>query len=230
MKKKWYDDKIKIIFPKRKHLTLDELDKIPYYDENNNIINNLKNERLEQFTTTERINPNDIVLELGGRYGLTACCVNNKLENPRNHVVIEPDTKVIESLILNRKTHLSKFTIINAVISKKKLKLIEVEYYSGFANRTIEASKDELTVIKNYTLEQIVKITKLNFNTLVIDCEGCFCNFFNENYNYIKKNISKIMYEKDYPNLCDYENIKKELIKLKFKCVQDQFYQVWIKE
>ena len=65
MKKKkytWGDEwkKRKIILPKRKHLTIDELDKIPYIDENNTIINNKKFEREEQYNVLLDINNIDL--------------------------------------------------------------------------------------------------------------------------------------------------------------------------
>ena len=44
----WKD--IDIIYPKRKHLKLKELDKIPYYDENNNRINHYRFERKRRLT------------------------------------------------------------------------------------------------------------------------------------------------------------------------------------
>ena len=174
--------KIKILYPKRKHLKLSDLDKIPYYDENNKRINNKHHERFEQWTTNERITPDDVGLELGGRYGITACVINNKLENPKNHVVFEPDKNVIKSLIKNRKTHKSKFTIFNGIISETPKKI----NYNGFATTTERTTLNDKNKITSWTLDEIMKLTKLNFNVLVADCEGCLCDFFNENINYIQ--------------------------------------------
>ena len=106
----WKQRKIK--YPKRKHLKLEELDIIPYVDENNVKINNKKFEREEQYMSYDYISPDMTVLELGGRYGTVSCVINNKLENPRKHVVFEPDKNVIPALIKNRNTHKSKFSIV----------------------------------------------------------------------------------------------------------------------
>lgn len=216
--------KIKILYPKRKHLKLNKLDMIPYYDENNKVINYKKHERLEQWTTNERIEPNDVVLELGGRYGLTACAINNKLENPKNHVVFEPDKTVIKCLIKNRKSHKSKFTIFNGIISEKPKKL----YLNGFATTALNTTKNDKNKIPSWTLKEIMDIAKLDFNVLVADCEGCLCDFFEENKNYLK-NYKTIIFEKDYPDRCDYNNIHEQLLKYNFKCVQDEFVVAYLK-
>ena len=170
---------IKIKYPVRKHLKLEDLDKIPYYDENNKIIDNIKNERIEQYISYDYVNPNMCVLELGARYGTVSCVINNKLENPKNHIVIEPDKTVIPSLIKNRKSHKSKFTIFNGVISKNPVSII----YNGYATKTITTKKQN--DIKTWSLQDIIKKTNLKFNCLVADCEGCLETFFKENLNYI---------------------------------------------
>ena len=223
MKKIWnsHDWKnIKILYPKRKHLKLEDLDKIPYYDENNNIIDHFKNERIEQYVSNDYILPNMCVLELGARYGTVSCVINNKLENPKNHIVIEPDKIVIPALIKNRKNHKSKFTIFNGVISKNPVSII----HDGYATKTIKTNtKNE---IKTWTLAQIIKKTGLNFDCLVADCEGCLETFFTENINYIK-NFKLIIFEKDMPDICNYTFISKTLLQYGFICVNNDFVSVW---
>lgn len=222
----WGDEwKNRIIeFPKRKHLKLEDLDIIPYIDENNIIINNKKNEREEQYIANDFIKPNMTVLELGGRYGTVSCVINNKLENPRNHVVFEPDKLVIPALIKNRNTHKSKFTIVNGIIGSKPMKL----QLRGYASKTEFASSDDKNIIKNITLEEIMKKTKLKFDCLVADCEGCLCDFFKENSDYIK-NYKMVVFEGDYPNECDYNEIKNNLKSWGFNVIVDRFVSVWTK-
>ena len=225
-KYKWGDEwkERKIIFPKRKHLTIDELDKIPYIDENNSIINNKKFEREEQYMANDFILPNMTVLELGARYGTVSCVINNKLENPRNHVVFEPDKNVIAALIKNRNTHKSKFTIVNGIIASKPMKMI----LNGYASTVSIANKNDKDVIKYITLKNIMKKTKLNFDCLVADCEGCLCDFFKENEKYIK-NYKMIIFESDYPGDCDYNIIKDNLKLWGFSVIIDRFVSVWVK-
>jgi hypothetical protein len=66
--------------------------------------------------------PDMVVLELGARYGIVSCVINNKLENPRNNVVFEQDKNVIVALIKNRNTHKNKFSIVNCIISSNPMK------------------------------------------------------------------------------------------------------------
>ena len=200
----------KIIYPTRKHLKLDELDKIPYYDENDNIIDNKKNEREEQYIGNDYIMPDMVVLELGARYGTVSCVINNKLENPLNHVVIEPDT-----------------TVIDALKSNKSMKLNKKGYASSVELLKNEDIDDE-NIVKNYSLTKIMKKYDLNFDTLVADCEGCLCSFIKENEKYIK-NYKLIIFERDMPNNCNYTTIDKQLKKWNFKQIIEGFVCVWKK-
>lgn len=219
-----YDWKKTIIkYPKRKHLTLEELDKIPYYDENNNIIDNIHNERIEQYLANDFVNPNNVVLELGARYGTVSCVINNKLENPRNHIVFEPDNSVIDALMKNRKSHKSKFTIFNGIISNSKMKFIKDSYAS-----TMEETINDDEAVKSWSLKEIYKITKLNFDCLIADCEGCLEKFFDENEIYIK-NFKLIIFEADQPQKCNYKKIKHKLLSWNFTCILNGFCSVYVK-
>ena len=225
MAKIWKDwKKTKITYPNRKHLTLSELDKIPYYDENNDMVDNKKNEREEQYICHDYINNELVVLELGGRYGTVSCVINNKLENPLNHIVIEPDKSVIDALKKNRKTHKSKFKIINGIISKKKMKLNKNGYASNVSECNDVANEEER--LKTYSLKKIMNKYNLKFDTLVADCEGCLCDFINENKKYIK-HYKLIIFERDMPNNCNYESIDKQLLNWNFTKVIDGFVCVW---
>lgn len=79
--------------------------KIPHYNENYLIINTDHFEVEEQNQAREYIDENDIVLELGGRYGTVSTIINNLLNNKENHVVVEPDESVLNALITNRENH-----------------------------------------------------------------------------------------------------------------------------
>lgn len=226
-KKQWWEDdwaKRKVIYPKRKHLKLEELDNIPYVDENNKVIDNKKNEREEQYMANDFITPNMTVLELGARYGTVSCVINNKLENPRNHVVCEPDITVIPALQKNKKTHKSKFQIYNGIISNKKMKLQK----KGYASKTEIANKNDKDIIKSVSLSILMKKTKLKFDCLVADCEGCLCSFFDENEKYIK-DYKMIIFESDYPLECNYDKVKEKLKLWGFKVIIDRFVSVYTK-
>jgi FkbM family methyltransferase len=217
-----------IIYPKRSHLKIEQLDEIDYYDENDKVINNIINERPEQHMANDYIMPDMKVLELGARYGTVSCVINNKLENPHDHVVIEPDKRVLKALIKNRKNHASKFTIINGVISKKPMTLIHADYATRTTNNDIKDDKSKHVIVNNYSIKQIMYSTKVKFDVLVADCEGCMCTFLEENGEYIK-HYRMIIMEQDFPNLCDYNAVNKKLLEWKFKLIVKGFVNVWEK-
>lgn len=54
-----------------------------FYNENHDIINKHVAERYEQIFAEWFIKENDIVLELGARYGTVSCAINSKLKNKK---------------------------------------------------------------------------------------------------------------------------------------------------
>lgn len=217
---------IDVQYPKRKHLKIEDLDRIDYYDENDNVINILINERPEQYLANDYILPDMKVLELGARYGTVSCVINNKLENPRNHVVMEPDKTVLNALIKNRKNHESKFTIVNAIISNEPMELVLSDY--GTYVKDVKDVNNNQSIIKNYTLEHIMKMMNIEFDTLVADCEGCMCKFLEENEEYVK-HYRMFIIEQDLPKICNYKSVNKKLLGWGFKTIVNGFVSVWKK-
>ena len=82
-----------------------------FYNEKDELLNPYVHEIFEQYLTYKWIKPDDIVLELGARYGIISCSVNSMLNNKKNHVVVEPDKLVHNALIKNKKYCNAKFTI-----------------------------------------------------------------------------------------------------------------------
>ena len=221
----WNSDwkKRNILYPKRKHLKLPELDSILYVNETGDPVS-VKEEREEQYTANDFIEPSNTVLELGARYGVVSSVINNKLENPRNHVVLEPDKTVLTALRTNKKTHKAKFRILNGVISEKLLSLAQ----DGYASQTVEV-KLKKDSVKTYTIDEIEKKYDLKFDTLVADCEGCLCDFFEENKEFVEKQLKNVMYESDVPEKCDYEKIASILKSAGFNKAIDGFVSFWKK-
>ena len=71
-------------------------------DSKNNLVNILSIEKEEQDLANQYILENDVVLELGARYGSVSCVINSKLNNKYNQVVVEPDNRVWTSLENNK--------------------------------------------------------------------------------------------------------------------------------
>ena len=69
-------------------------------------------EQAEQELVNHYILPDDVVLELGARYGSVSCVINSKLNNKQNQVVVEPDERVWQALQQNKTRNECAFHIV----------------------------------------------------------------------------------------------------------------------
>lgn len=191
------------------------------YDDNSNKINTDKMEKPEQDLANKYVKKNDIVLELGARYGSVSCIVNKKLANKYNQVVVEPDKNVWNALEYNKKVNNCKFHIVKGFISNKKLGLTG----EGYGATSLEQKNSS---IPSYTLSEIQKKYKLKFNVLIADCEGCLETFLDDN-SFLYNNLRMIIFEADNPDKCNYDKIRQNLSKFNFKNILNGFQNVWIK-
>ncbi len=198
-----------------------------FLDQYNNIINNNLLEVEEQRLANIFIQPDDIVLELGARYGSVSCVINSKLNNKKNQVSVEPDERVWEALEKNMELNKCSFNIIKGFISNKKLSLENLDdYYGGYGSTFID---DEKSKIQSYTLEEVQNKFNLKFNVLVADCEGFLERFFDEN-EILYSQLYKVIFETDYGDKCNYKKIKENLINAGFTPIIDGFQSVYIKK
>jgi FkbM family methyltransferase len=195
-------------------------------DQFGNKINLEHMEKPEQDLVNEYILENDIVLELGARYGSVSCIINSKLNNKNNQVVVEPDDRVWDALELNRENNDCSFNIIKGFISTKKLDLTNLDVcFDGYGSTFIESND---TKIPSYSLDEITNRYNLNFNVLIADCEGFLEVFFDENPHFYD-NLRLIIFEADYPEKCNYDKIRNALFERKFTNLLEGHQNVWIK-
>jgi FkbM family methyltransferase len=195
-------------------------------DNKGNKINIEKIEKEEQVLAEKYILEDDIVLELGARYGSVSCVINKKLNNKHNQVVVEPDERVWDALEENMKRNDCNFFIIKGFVSNKKLGLTNLNCFLGGYGSTFIENED--TNISSFTLEEIKEKFNLNFNVLVADCEGFLEIFFDENPN-LYDNLRLIIFEADYPGKCNYKKIKDTLLKKGFEKLLEGHQNVWKK-
>jgi FkbM family methyltransferase len=197
-----------------------------FYDENDKEIDILTYETTEQWIADNFISNDSVVLELGGRYGVVASKINQKLYNKKAHVVIEPDTSIISALKLNLKNHSCECSVFNGIISKTPM-FFEAQ---GLASRTrCQPCSSESTLTQTKTLQQLIEETGLQFNTLVVDCEGCLEKFINENITYLPK-FKLITFEEDFHLECNYNKIKQILGANRFTCIRPGGHSVWVND
>ena len=183
-------------------------------------------EKTEQDLANKYILEDDIVLELGARYGSVSCIINSKLNNKNNQVVVEPDERVWDALEKNKNSNNCEFNIVKGFISNKKLDLTNLDCWLGGYGATF--IENDNTLIPSYSLNEIKQIYNLNFNVLVADCEGFLEVFFDENQDFYD-NLRLLIFEADYPEKCNYDKIKNKLIEKKFNKILEGHQNVWIK-
>jgi FkbM family methyltransferase len=187
-------------------------------------INNVEN--VEQDLAREYILENDVVLELGARYGSVSCTINSKLNNKTNQVVVEPDDRVWEALELNRARNNCHFNIVKGFISNRKLDLTNIDnHFGGYGATYIETNNTNKI---SYTLQSVKEQYNLNFNVLIADCEGFLEIFFDENPEFYDQ-LRLIIFESDYEYKCNYQKIKDTLKNKHFTNLLNGHQNVWIK-
>lgn len=186
-------------------------EEMKFYDENGVLINNKSIEYVEQGLAKQFISKNDVVLELGARYGSVSCTINKNLLNKKNQISVEPDDRVWDSLYLNKVKNNCNFNIVKGFISKKKLDLTNIGFgLSGYGSTFIE---NDNTKIQSFSLDEIKYKNNINkFTALVADCEGFLETFFDENPE-LYSELRLVIFEMDYTDKCNYDKIKDNLIK-----------------
>ena len=195
-------------------------------DQYGNIIDIDNIERYEQDLANEFIEENDIVFELGARYGSVSCVINSKLICKTNQVVVEPDERVWDALERNKKINNCEFNIIKGFVSNKKLALTNLEDCDGGYGATY--IEEDNSTIPSYTMEEIMEKYDLIFNVLVADCEGFLEVFFDENPTFYDT-LRLIIFEADYPDKCDYTKIENNLLEKGFTQILYGHQNVWKK-
>jgi FkbM family methyltransferase len=195
-------------------------------DINGNIIDTENIEKQEQDLANQYILENDIVLELGARYGSVSCIINSKLKNKKNQVVVEPDERVWDALEQNKIRNNCDFIIVKGFISNKKLDLTNLDCCSGGYGATF--IENDNTKIISYSLNDIQNKYNIKFNVLVADCEGYLEVFFDENPEFYN-NLRLIIFEADYEEKCNYNKIKNTLFEKGFIKILEGHQNVWIR-
>jgi len=180
-------------------------------DENGSLVNHEYVENIEQRFASKYIKPHHKVLELGARYGSVSIITNKIVEDKSSHYVVEPDKIVWEALENNMKNNDCNFNIIKGIIGSGKHKLVG----EGYAKRTIEDPSYGNSQI------EVFKLPEVEFNALIVDCEGYLETFYNENKELFSK-LELMIIECDEPKNCNYDFLFEEFAKLKFKIVEQK--------
>ncbi len=196
-----------------------------FYNEKGARIDHFNIEREEQDQAATYISPDSVVLELGARYGTVSCIISKKLNNPMNLLAVEPDERVWSALESNMINNRCQFNILKGVISRTPVILTEKESWNGYATKSVPALTSSITA---FTLEEVEEKYGITFNTLVADCEGFLETFLDENPK-LYDQLNLILFEKDYPLVCNYDKIIQMLRQKGFRQLVTGFHEVWKK-
>lgn len=192
-------------------------------------------ENIEHSLVDKYIRSNDVVLELGARFGTTSCAIAHKLNNSGNSVAVEPDPAVWNLLSYNRHTHNCNFWIFRGVISNQSA----IVTPGSYDTRAVIKERNPIPG-KNGTpflsYGAIQELTKLQFTTLLIDCEGCIDALFRGHDDNITilgttlQSVQTIILEGDmsiYAPVCnqacvDYDYWKRIFLAVGFELVHQQ--------
>ena len=197
------------------------------------------------------IRPEYSVLEFGGNIGRNSITIASLLNKNRDGSVnlVTLETGDVSELRKNMESSGNKFTIINAGLSKKDL------YQSGWVSGTTKdrrsqtkfapeqrsESKDTAkpynnkSAVNKISLSEIYKISGINkFDTLIVDCEGCFYDITND-FPELLLNSKLIIIEND--SQAHNDHIRKNILNAGFKSIfcgdhegrQPCFYEVFTK-
>ena len=201
------------------------LNRMDIKDQDGNPVDIVNLEKPEQDLAKEYIEENDVVFELGARYGSVSCIINSILKCKTNQVVVDPDERIWEALERNKKVNKCEFHIVKGFVSSKKLGLTNLnDYYGGYAATYIDQDDSK---IPSYTMEEIKTKYNLQFNVLVADCEGFLERFFDENPTFYDK-LRLVMFEADYVDKCNYTKIRDTLRIKGFLELVNGHQNVWI--
>ena len=179
-------------------------------------------ELIEKYLCWNFIEPNSCVLELGARYGSVSCIINKRISDNTKQVSVEPDSLVWDALERNITDNNCFITLHKGFVSKTNHSLTRFGYAT---TSTRDATQ---TSIPSLSIEDLQIKHNLIFDTLVADCEG-FLEVFFEEHPFMYSQIHTIIFEADYPQKCNYERIRSNLIKSGFKEIIYGFQNVYKK-
>jgi FkbM family methyltransferase len=195
----------------------------------------------EQKMAVRYLKGHEKVLELGANIGRNSLIISKILNNSNNLVAVETDPMVVDILRSNRHDNNVNFIIEKGAISKRKL-IQEMDKWQTIVSDEVLPNYRR---VKNISLQEIKKKNNIEFDTLVLDCEGSFYYILID-FPEILDGINLIIMENDYDTPEKKKYVDDKLTEnnfyvdyseplypfyggehSKFAHVQEKFYEVW---
>jgi len=188
----------------------------------------------EQIMAVKYISGKEKILEIGSNIGRNTLIMGYilKQQNSNKLVSLECDTDNFKKLEHNRDINNFTFHIENSALSKRNL------IQKGWNIIVSDVLIDGYKKVNSINLENLYKKYNIEFDTLVLDCEGAFY-YILQDMPEILNNINLIIIENDYESILHKNYVDKVLNSKKFKVVysrsggfgecSNNFYEVWKK-
>ena len=187
----------------------------------------------EQKMVVRYLNGNEKVLEIGGNIGRNSLVIANILENSKNLVTLESDINIAKLLTENRDLNNLKFHIESSALSNRKM------IQKSWDTKHSEILEDGFFWVNTIKLDELKSKYNIEFDTLVLDCEGAFY-YILVDMPEILNGIHLIIMENDYYEICKKNYVDEVLIKNNFYidyvegggwgCCENNFFEVWKKK
>lgn len=203
----------------------------------------LNDEFPEQVLSLKFLTGNEKVLEIGGNIGRNSMVIahilsnkipdnvpNNTINNTIDFVSLECDPESADKLKINRDLNSFKFHIEVSALSKRNL--LQKGWNTIISDIPVSGYKKVNTI----TWEELNQKYNIQFDTLVIDCEGAFY-YILVDMPEILNNIKLIIVENDYHQINHKKYVDDILKKNGFRliyfesggwgCCYNNFYEAW---
>lgn len=161
-----------------------------------------QDELSEQRMALRYLKGHEKVLEIGGNIGRNSLLISYILEKKQNSnfVTLECDPDIAKKLEENRNLNSKHFFIETAALSKRNL--IQKMITCMENNTTIESDVllDGYKPVKTITWTDFCRKYKIEFDTLILDCEGAFYIILKDMPEMLD-NIKLIIMENDYQTI-----------------------------
>jgi FkbM family methyltransferase len=186
----------------------------------------------EQKMAVQYLTGDEKVLEIGGNIGRNSLIIASLLKNDKNLVTLECDPNIAKQLTENRDINNFQFHIENSALSKRKL------IQKKWDTIPSDVLLDEYQWVNTISLDDLRAKYAINFDTLVLDCEGAFYYILMDMPE-ILDGINLIIMENDYWDLSKKEYVNMVLTEKGFHvdytegggwgpCFNN-FFEVWKK-
>lgn len=189
----------------------------------------------EQKMAVKYLTGNEKVLEIGSNIGRNSMIISQLLTNSANLVTLETDSNIVPILREHRRINNLNFHIEHAALSLRKL------VQKGWDTIPSDTVPDGFTQVNIISYAELQKKYNMDFDTLVVDCEGALYYILLDMPE-ILHHVKLIIMENDYYNELHKKHVDKLLRADGFNVVyaeslvgyeglfphtRDEFYQVW---